>query len=109
MRDTGTMQTGDNQVTLKKTAKLLKELKALRFDTLGPSPNYDFIENGVGAHIFEREGLICISGEDGLGIVDYYGEFSGGYPHIDKKLSAFAKERGLHWEWNDPSSIALTE
>lgn len=92
-----------------KTAKLLNELKALRFGALGPSPDYDWIENAVSASVFERDGAICISGEDGLGLVDYYGEFRGGYPHVDEKLLAFAKARGLYWEWNDPGSIALTE
>lgn len=39
--------------------------------------------------------------------VDYYGEFSGNYPHIDKWLIDFAKKFGAYWEWENPGYVCL--
>lgn len=54
-------------------------------------------------------GLLCVSGEEGDGFVDYYGEFRGGCPYINPKLEQWAKERGCYWEWRDAGSICLAE
>lgn len=56
-----------------------------------------------------QNGLLHVSGEDGKGFVDYYGEFRGGYPYIDPKLEAWAKDQNGFWEWDNPGSIVFVE
>ena len=50
---------------------------------------------------------IQIDGDDGKGLIDYYGEYRGGYPYIHPALEAWAEKNGGHWEWNDPGSISF--
>lgn len=57
----------------------------------------------------DEEGRLHISGEDGNGFVDYYGEFRGGYPYIHPELENWARELGMYWEWDNPASICLSE
>lgn len=92
-----------------KTTEELKALcDALCFSGLGPRPDYEIVDD-IKCSTFIRDGALCVNGEDGRGLIDYYGEFRGGYPYIDPKLEAFAKEHGMHWQWNDPGSISLWE
>lgn len=92
-----------------KTAEQLKALcDELNFDGLGPRPDYAPVDN-IKCSSFIRDGVLKVSGEDGRGLIDYYGEYRGGYPYINPKLEAFAKEHGMHWEWDDPGSISLWE
>jgi len=65
--------------------------------------------NGAKPHHFfwnDDPGTLRISSEHGDGLVDYYGEFRGGYPWIHPDLMAWAKKHKLYWEWYDPSHIA---
>ena len=40
-------------------------------------------------------------------VVDYYGEFWGGYPWIHEKLQAYLDDNGLFAEWENPEAIAI--
>lgn len=53
------------------------------------------------------DGVLLISGEDGNGFVDYYGEFRGGYPYINPALEQWAKDNGGMWEWMHPGAIGF--
>lgn len=89
-----------------KTAEQLKVLvDSLVMKGLGPRPDYDMID--VHATTFIRDGVVYVSAEDGKNLVDYYGEYRGGYPYIDPVLEAFAKEQGMFWEWVNPGCIGL--
>ncbi len=55
------------------------------------------------------EGVLVVSGEDGSGFVDYYGEFRGGCPYIAPELETWAADNGMMWEWQHPGAIALYE
>jgi len=61
------------------------------------------------AAFVDEDGVLCVSGEDGSGFVDYYGKFRGGYPYIAPELEAWASDNGMYWEWQNPGSIALYE
>lgn len=63
--------------------------------------------NGVKPHGFVRSGetVLRVSGEHGDGLVDYYGP--KGYSFIHPELEAWADKRGMFWEWENPSNIAL--
>lgn len=50
---------------------------------------------------------LAISGEEGDGLLDFYGEFRGGYPYIHPKLEAWATKMGGYWEWQNPGAIAF--
>lgn len=92
-----------------KNAKVLEaECKALQFDALEwnkTAKTYDDIK--VSCDCFVKNGVLMVTSDDGRGIIDYYGEYRGGYPYIDPQLEAFAKANGCFWEWNNPSSISL--
>jgi hypothetical protein len=61
---------------------------------------------------------VCVSGEcyaketikdmdfEGL-VIDYYGEFRGGYPWIHQWLIKYAEKLGGYWEWESPGSVTL--
>ena len=56
-----------------------------------------------------EDGQLEVSAEDGKDFADYYGEFRGGYPWIAPILEAWAHHFGLHWEWQHPGAIVLTD
>jgi hypothetical protein len=64
-------------------------------------------EQATPHHGFRDDGTLWVSGEDGSGEIDYWGEFRGGYAYISEGLEDWAKTRGGHWEWNDPGSISF--
>lgn len=95
---------------MKNRAAIVEALKALTkkwyaWDKVAK----DLIETTVSPTVIERDGKIVVSAEDGLYWADYYGEFHGGDMYIDPILEAFAKERGLFWEWENPGAISLHE
>jgi len=55
------------------------------------------------------DGRLMLSAEEGDGLLDYYGEFRGGYPYIHPKLEEWAAERGGAFEWDNPGSVTLFE
>ena len=55
------------------------------------------------------DGQLIVSGEDGKGLIDYYGEFRDGAQYIHSKIEAVASKHGCYWEWNNPGSIVLVQ
>jgi len=67
------------------------------------------MDTGRTPQMFEKDGLLYVSGEDGEYFADYYGELSGdGYPTIDARLEAIADKYGMYWDWEDAGSIVLS-
>lgn len=44
-----------------------------------------------------------------LPVIDYYGEFRGGYPWIEPRIEQKAKELGLMLEWQNPAYLIICE
>jgi hypothetical protein len=40
-------------------------------------------------------------------VIDYYGEFRGGFPYIDPQLEEWAEKRGQYFEWTNPEVVTL--
>lgn len=59
--------------------------------------------------VFLVDSRVYVSAEDGNIFADYYGEFRGGFPWISPLLEKWAKEKGMHWEWENPGCIGLYE
>lgn len=80
------------QMTRAKAEKLLSQLPTI---------------NGVKPTGFVRgdEDYLTVSAEHGDGLVDYYGP--KGYPFIHPELEAWAKKKGMFWEWETAGSICL--
>lgn len=57
--------------------------------------------------VFIDNNALHVSGEDGHGLIDYYGEFHSGYQWIHPRLEAFATLVGGFWEWRDGGCIGL--
>jgi len=97
-------------MTKAKLTKLIKDISAVeregfRWNT--ETKTYDDIM--VTPTIIQVDGKLLISGEDGKGFVDYYGEYRGGYPWIDPKLEEIAEKHGFYWEWENPGAICLAD
>ena len=75
--------------------------------------NYDapMVYSALGDHdvIWVRDNAVIMSAEDPAtaSLVDYYGEFKGGYPYIDQKVEDFAEKYGRSIEWESPGAIGF--
>jgi len=56
--------------------------------------------------LFERDGLLHMSAEDGEYFADYYG-ITTNYPEVDPRLEAIAEKYGMYWEWENPGVVVL--
>ena len=44
---------------------------------------------------------------DGMMVVDYYGEFRGGYNWVHPWIEEFLEKNGLYYEWENPACIIV--
>lgn len=42
-------------------------------------------------------------------VIDYYGEYRGGYSWIDPRLEKYLKGQGLFCEWENPACVIVYE
>lgn len=91
--------------------KLINEINNLRIgdiDSLIIEDGKPVFQNHVAPTVFERDGLVFISAEDGKGFADYYGEYQATEaPYIHPELEAIAKNHGGYWEWENPGCIVF--
>lgn len=60
--------------------------------------------------VFEREGKIFVSAEDGGYFVNYYGQYDdGGACWIHEDIEDVAKKFNGYWEWENPACIYFCE
>jgi hypothetical protein len=59
--------------------------------------------------VFARPDGVLVSGEDGQGFVDYYGEAHGGRPYIHPAITQLAAKLGGYMEWENPGAIVFVE
>jgi hypothetical protein len=72
--------------------------------TLPEILNFDDVRERPHAFISE-DGDLLISGEHGDGLIDYYGDYRGGYPYVHPVLEQWAEGAGGYWEWQHPGAI----
>lgn len=89
---------------MKTVKKLEAECQKLVFKGLD-NKTFDFID--INCTCFITDGVLKVSGEDGKNLVDYYGNYRGGYPYIDPILEKFAADNNCYWEWENPGCIGL--
>jgi len=59
-------------------------------------------------HLFDDDGLLNLSAEDGEYFADYNGDIDGsGFPYIDPRVEEIAERFGLYWDWVNPGAIVL--
>jgi hypothetical protein len=58
---------------------------------------------------YVQDGAVRCTSENGHDVLDYYGEYRGGYPWVNPVLEKEAKKKGFFWEWQHPGAIVLTE
>jgi len=56
-----------------------------------------------------EEGVLQFSAEEGDGLLDYYGDFTGGHPYIHPDLEAWAASEGHFFEWENPGIVTMHE
>ena len=63
----------------------------------------------LGFKTFDGEYGLSIERDTYVDALDYYGEYTGGYPWINPVLVKLAKDNGCYWEWVNPGAIVLAE
>jgi hypothetical protein len=72
------------------TKKMIKELTAL------------------GAFVFMGDdGSVKMSAEEGDGLADYYGEFTGFDPWVDPRVEKIVTRNGGFVEWDNPGCLSI--
>lgn len=64
------------------------------------------METGRTPKMYEKDGLLYVSAEDGEYFADYHG-ITSTYPEIDQRLEDIADKYGMYWDWEDAASIVL--
>ena len=59
-------------------------------------------------YVFERDGQLFVSSEEGDEFSDYYGEYYEPM-YIDERLETIAEKNGGYWEWEDAGSIVFVD
>lgn len=79
--------------------------RILKWDSTGRR----YTEVPVHPTIIERSLTLLVSAVDGKDFADYYGEYRGNVPYINRVLIAVAKKHGGYWEWENPGAIRFVE
>lgn len=90
----------------KDKAKALKTLPALPVDW---DEEKDAPINRPPKGVVRSDGSVILSAEEGDGLLDYYGEFRGGYPYIHPKIEEWAKTNGFFLEWENPGCVLVCD
>ena len=99
--------------TSKKLAKLESALAELRIGVDYNSKDFwedvftDTVVPTLPPTTFIRDGVLAISGEEGDGLIDYYGEFCGERMYVHPKIEQTIREHGFYYEWDNPGSISV--
>lgn len=72
-------------------------------------PVIDWVEASKPTFFIDIRGNFCISGEDGLCLIDYYGEVNNGYPFIHPELVEYAAAAGGYFDWANPGAVMFVE
>lgn len=57
--------------------------------------------------LFEVDGELRMSAEDGKYFADYYGEFNGGGMYIHPEIEKVAEENGYYADWEDAGTVVF--
>lgn len=83
----------------------LRAVRAVDFEwRRGPDGRPELVEVEVAPTLFEVDGNVVLSAEDGLPFADYYHDM-----HVNPELERIAREEGCFWEWESPGSLVLCE
>jgi len=83
--------------TSDKHAKIIADLKKIKSDVTDRPPN-----------VYERDGLLLVSSEEGDEFSDYYGTFYEPM-YVDKRLEAIADKYDGYWVWQDAGTIGFVD
>ena len=95
---------------MKSTKRLQRELAKVKLPGLEWNRETKTHDDTVQAPlVFERDGYLRLSAENGDGAADYYGEFRGEYPYINPDIEAAAKRCGFYLEWENAGCLTFYE
>ena len=83
--------------TSDKHAKIIADLKKIKSDVTDRPPK-----------VYERDGLLLVSSEEGDEFSDYYGTFYEPM-YVDKRLEAIADKYDGYWVWQDAGTIGFVD
>lgn len=69
----------------------------------------EFVEVEKQPTYYIQDNFLYITGGDGLGFVDYFGEYREGNPWIHPELEKWAQRNNGYWEWENPNCIIFLE
>lgn len=96
-----------NKATYSKVKKALSNVTATGLVYNRTTRDFDEIQ--VAPTIFERDGMLIISAEDGGLFADYYGEYRGGDQWINPSLEKAVRDAGCHLEWENPGCLYISQ
>jgi len=83
--------------TSDKHAKIISDLEKIQSEVTDRPP-----------YVFEREGQLFVSSEEGDEFSDYYGEYYAPM-YIDERLETIAEKNGGYWEWENAGTIVFVD
>ena len=83
--------------TSDKHAKIIADLEKIQSEVTDRPP-----------YVFERDGQLFVSSEEGDEFSDYYGEYYEPM-YIDRRLEAIAEKNGGYWDWENAGSIVFVD
>lgn len=73
----------------------------------GDKPHAYMVVDGSHLVTGRVDETIMICDEHGDGLIDYYGDYRGGYPYVHPVLEQWAEDAGGYWEWEHPGAITF--
>ena len=84
-------------MTKKKNSDIIAEIEEIKSEITERPP-----------YVYEREGQIKLSSEEGDEFSDYYGEFYEPL-YVDARLEAIADKYNSYWEWENAGTLVLVQ
>ena len=96
---------------MKRKTTILKDINRM-FPPVHKDHSISFIAEGVVKVTNESLAKETVKLETGsedfeVAVIDYYGEFRGGYPWVNPKLEKYLDDNNLYYEWDNPAVIAI--
>jgi hypothetical protein len=83
--------------TSEKHANIISDLEKIQSEVTDRPP-----------YVFERQGQLFVSSEEGDEFSDYYGEYYEPM-YIDERLETIAEKNGGYWDWENAGSIVFVD
>ena len=89
-------------MNIKKLLNELRSIKSKSCEIVRVNGKPEIVDTEVSPTVFERDGRVIVSAEDGNNFADYYSD------HIDARLESIAEKYDGYFEWENPGAISFS-